>query len=658
MKGKTITTTLFLGIHMALLAAPSGAAPGDLDPTFGTEGMVTTGFSEGWDEAAHGVALHADGLVAVGYAVGYNGLDFALTRYTRQGTLDQSFGAGGRVTTDFWNDDVFGVGSTGGDVAYDVAVQPDDGKIVVVGSTYSWWQSHIVVARYLPSGALDPTFGQGGTVITDPPALGFKMTHAFAVALQPEDGKIVVAGRAGDVSETCWDWWEYLHPFPPPLIGPPCDDLHLVPAIGDFFVARYLPNGLLDPSFGGTGVVVVDFSEGEDWATSVLVQPDGKIVAGGTACTSIEDGFCPRQAALARFTTIGSLDPTFGSAGKLTTHIGGAGEIAIQTVHGDARLIVVGREGNDFALARYNLNGGLDTSFGANGTGTVTTDLGGDDWASSVTVTDRIVVAGSTARLGNWDFALTRYNADGILDTTFGGGMGTVTTDFGGSELATDVAVQPDDGGIVLAGQTSLGGGDFALARYQAAGPPPTVPEAPSLTATAGNATVRLEWTTPADGGSPISAYRVYRGTASGTKTLLTTVGKVNSFDDNTVTNGTPYFYEVSAVNGVGEGAPSVEVSTTPATVPAAPSLSAASGKPKGVALSWTTPANGGSAISGYRIYRGTTSGGTTFMKAVGTDTTYKDRATAKGTTYYYVVRAFNAVGEGPPSNEADARAR
>lgn len=188
----------------------------------------------------------------------------------------------------------------------------------------------------------------------------------------------------------------------------------------------------------------------------------------------------------------------------------------------------------------------------------------------------------------------------------------------------------------------------------------PTVPGASALSASAGNATVRLSWAAPSDGGSAITNYKIYRGTVSGGETLLATVVNVMSYDDNAVTNGTPYYYQVSAVNAVGEGPRSNEVVATPqvATSPGAPVLSATTANGKGVRLSWSVPASGSSPITGYRVYRSTAPGAETFLVAVGNVTSYKDTATKRGTTYYYSVAAVSAVGEGPLSNEASAPAR
>ena len=127
--------------------------------------------------------------------------------------------------------------------------------------------------------------------------------------------------------------------------------------------------------------------------------------------------------------------------------------------------------------------------------------------------------------------------------------------------------------------------------------------------------------------------------------------------------NGTAYYYEVSAVNGVGEGPRSVQVSVTPQSPTQPPSepqgLQAAPGRPKGVELTWSPPASAGSsAVESYRIYRSTTAGNEQFLASVGNVSAYRDSATTKGTVYYYKVTAVSSPGEGLPSNEATTKAR
>jgi len=134
----------------------------------------------------------------------------------------------------------------------------------------------------------------------------------------------------------------------------------------------------------------------------------------------------------------------------------------------------------------------------------------------------------------------------------------------------------------------------------------------------------------------------------------------VTGYTDTALTNGTTYFYQVTARNAVGESGRSAETSARPATVPTAPrSPSAGMNSTKGVNLTWTAPSsNGGSAVTGYRIYRSTATGTETFLIAVGNVTSYNDRATTSGVRYFYKITAVNAVGESPRSTEVNARAK
>jgi len=183
------------------------------------------------------------------------------------------------------------------------------------------------------------------------------------------------------------------------------------------------------------------------------------------------------------------------------------------------------------------------------------------------------------------------------------------------------------------------------------------------LAGSAGSGVVNLTWSAPStDGGSAITGYRIYRATTAGSEIFLIAVGNVTTYADTGVTNGTPYFYKVAAVNSVGESVQSNEASATPqvASAPGAPrNLAATAGKPRGVSLTWQAPAsNGGSAITGYEVWRSTTSGTETLLTTTGNVLSYKDTGAAKGTTYYYVVKALNSVGAGPASGEVSATAR
>ena len=347
-------------------AGPAAALPGQLDPSFGGDGKVTTAFAG--DAGANAVVVQDGKLVAAGFGPAGPTTDFALARYRRDGSLDRTFGTGGRVLTDFG----------GGEQATALVVQAD-GKLVAAGLMNDGTaDADFAVARYRPNGTLDPSFGTGGRVVTDLGA--YDVAHALVV----QDGKLVAAGLT------------FTGEF----------------ATGNFALARYRQDGTLDPSFGSGGKVTTDFAGSFDEAHALVVQ-DGKLVAGGTAFTGTTSDF-----ALARYRQDGTLDPTFGTGGKVTT----------------------------------------DVSRGA---------FGGDDLISALAVQDGKLVAAGFAFPGTFDFALARYRQGGALDATFGTG-GTVTTDFArGEDRAEALVVQ--DGKLVAAGSTNSasGGQRFALARYQ-----------------------------------------------------------------------------------------------------------------------------------------------------------------------------------------------
>jgi fibronectin type 3 domain-containing protein len=194
----------------------------------------------------------------------------------------------------------------------------------------------------------------------------------------------------------------------------------------------------------------------------------------------------------------------------------------------------------------------------------------------------------------------------------------------------------------------------------------PTVPTAPqSLAATAGSVSVSLSWAAPgSNGGAAITGYNVYRGTSAGGESATPVATNVTaaSFTDTGLTNGTTYYYTVAAVNSAGTSPPSNEASATPmavqATVPSAPQSMGAVAANSSVSLSWSAPASdGGSAITGYDVYRGTTAGGesATPLAANVTARTFTDTSAVNGTTYFYRVAAVNAVGVSPQSNEVSA---
>ena len=188
-----------------------------------------------------------------------------------------------------------------------------------------------------------------------------------------------------------------------------------------------------------------------------------------------------------------------------------------------------------------------------------------------------------------------------------------------------------------------------------------TVPGAPTLnSASAGNGSVALAWSAPAsDGGSAVTGYKVYRGTSSGGETLLATLGNVHRLDGHEAANGMTYYYQVSAVNSVGEGARSNERSATPvaaATVPGAPTLNSATAGNGSVALAWSAPASTAARRSpGTGSTAAPRAAARRCSRTLGTVTSWTDTPASNGTTYYYKVSAVNSVGEGALSNERSA---
>src|SRR5207249_4367230 len=185
-----------------------------------------------------------------------------------------------------------------------------------------------------------------------------------------------------------------------------------------------------------------------------------------------------------------------------------------------------------------------------------------------------------------------------------------------------------------------------------------SAPSSPqNLQATPGTNSVSLSWQAPTNnGGSPITGYKIYRSTSSGTETGYVSLGNVTSYTNRGVTSGIRYFYKVRAVNAIGVSSLSNEASATTLTVPTAPQNLQASPGTTNVTLSWQAPAsNGGTPITGYKIYRSTSSGTETGYVSLGNVTSYTNTGVTSGTTYFYKVRAVNSVGISSPSNEASA---
>src|SRR6266705_3001538 len=444
--GRSYICSLAIGAAtIMLIFSASGqmaqAADGDLDPTFGISGQVMTDFNRSTD-IANAVALQPDGkLVVVGQTYTNNdftGEDFAIARYNSNGTLDTTFGVNGKVTTDFP-----GLAA----VASSVLVQPD-GKILVAGGAFPdfTFLGDFEVVRYNADGSLDTSFGSGGIVTTSFPGQG---SYAFALALQ-SDGKIIAAGTdfvnfsSEDNSNT------------------------------DFALERYNADGTPDTTFGNGGQVTTDFDGFNDDVFSILIQADGKLVAVGSAKNPANY----YDFAAARYLANGTIDTTFGVAGKVRTDFGHADfdQARSAVLQPDGKIVAAGTAifnnglSEPFAVARYNTNGTLDTTFSSDGKMFI--DFGSfDQTAYSVFLQPdgKIVTAGyPNTESSDSDFLFARLKTNGSLDRTFGVG-GKVRTSFGDLNGGAYGAVLQPDGKIVAAGFQATPTSkfsEFALARY------------------------------------------------------------------------------------------------------------------------------------------------------------------------------------------------
>ncbi len=609
---------LRLGITIAILSLVSIAslwgaavAPGDLDISFGIGGKVITDFG-GWDDA-HALAIDSSGKIVVAGSterVPYHG-DFALARYNADGSLDATFGTDGKVTTAFTE---FGEGY---DTAGANALAIDSsGKIVVAGGAGKFLEYYdFALARYNADGSLDTTFGSNGTVTTD---FGGKRDSARALAID-SSGKIVVAGEAPGEAQA------------------------------DFALARYNADGSLDTTFGINGKVTTDFGGSFDTATALAIDSSGKIVVAG---------YISALFGLARYNADGSLDATFGIDGKVITHFGGSNGVNSLAIDSQGRLVAAGWSAdNAIALARYNIDGGLDATFGTDGK--VVSSYKYYYYYGSVLAIDssgKIVVAGAAVNkrydfLG-FHFALARFNTDGSLDTTFGSN-GNVFTDFRKDGFAQAVAID-SSGKIVVAGEAH---GHFALARYLAGE------------------------TNPPTGSIMIKD----RAEATKSRTVILNLGASDDSpgtirmcisNEPTCTQWTAFAETKNWTLTTGDGMKTVNVwfkdvwgnvnsspySDTILLDTVAPTNGAMTAVPGDaqVALEWTGFADTGSGIGNYKVVfsKGSAPASCSLGKQIyeGPGTTYTHTGLTNGTLYYYRVCAVDNAGNRSTGRTAKAK--
>ncbi len=409
---------LFIFILSTIISKKTNAQAGTLDTTFSNDGIVTTNFGSISDYGT-AIAIQSDGRIVVAGQglISANNHQFILSRYLTDGSMDTTFGFNGKVFTNFGNSF---------DGANGVIVQTD-GKIVAAGYVNAGGYK-FATSRYNIDGSLDTTFNLTGMVITNAGGIGQALT-------QQTDGKIIIAGGTFD-----------------------------------FDLVRYNLDGSLDTTFDFDGMVATNFTGGGDWAYTVALQTDRKIVAGGTTINSITG----HDFALARYDTSGALDFTFDFDGKKILDIDEnsqedeARAMAIQT---DGKILLAGYFTNtankDFAIVRVNNNGSIDSSFSSNGIATFDI-LNTDNYLTSMTLQSdgKILLSGINFLGVSDNIVLMRLDSNGNIDNTFGSNGIVITTINNIYDESYAMTLQ-NDGKILLAGTAQFGSDvDVAVLRY------------------------------------------------------------------------------------------------------------------------------------------------------------------------------------------------
>ena len=420
---------------------------GSIDSSFGDKGnFADAGL------IINSAAIQGDGKIVVVGSAGQNIVsssnlqsNYALARYNTNGKLDSSFSGDGKQTTDFAPNQ-----SDTYDEAYAVAIQKD-GKIVVAGHS----NNYLSIARYNTDGSLDNTFNGDGLVKSNFSYTSFFFNYTTAIALQ-SDGKIVVAGgfsivrfnADGTVDKTFSG--NGIHTFLAinsiaiqkdgkiVVYGYASDGFNTYNALG-----RLNTDGSLDKGFSGSGIQTAPYG-----VTSLALQKDGKIVTAGVTYLRDSSGRTNEYFAISRYNIDGSLDKSFSDDGKEITNFG-VGDVNAVTVavQPDGKIVAGGGTVccySALTIARYNTDGSLDNSFDGDGKLIYTFLAGYTVYNRTAIQKDgKIVAVGYTWNGSDYSFVIVRYNTDGSLDKTFSKD-GIQITSFAGFSNISSVAIQSD----------------------------------------------------------------------------------------------------------------------------------------------------------------------------------------------------------------------
>jgi len=428
-KGYSTVLGFFAVVCFSLVSVFAFGAAGDLDPSFGLGpigGLVVEHYPGPGSTQGFDALIQSSGKIVVAgeYRPGV-GNQIALARFDSAGVLDTTFGTAGWTIVNFGYPTIEAF----------AAAEQSDGKIVVTGELDDGGQNtanseHFYVARFTANGQVDTKFGKKGITVIDFGADSQSLDVAIAA-----DGKIVIAGLVLKLN-----------------------------ADYDLALARVDNKGKIDKTFGTSGIVKTDFNGFSDFGFAVAIQPDQKILVSGTGGITASNG----AVGLARYTITGQLDSSFGNGGKVTTDFGTSNndfgnEVILQP---DGKIVVGGTAQTDsprFMFVRYNTDGtinlshveDLDESFE-------------EAFGLAIATNGRIILGGRVepTALGDPLFAVSCFDgATGSLDTSFGS-FGWAITDFIPDSGISKVRLQSDNKIVAVGYSTQADGFDLTLARY------------------------------------------------------------------------------------------------------------------------------------------------------------------------------------------------
>lgn len=448
------------------------------------------------------------------------------TTYAQQdGTLDATFGTGGKV-----------IANIGGaaDRSNAMIIQPD-GKILMAGTTTQGITTLFAVARFMPNGTLDNSFGTNGIVVTDTASsdglvsMNLQSDNKIIIASSKNQGFLLLRLTASGKIDSAFgtNGRDYSGIIAASTI---CNAIAVqsndyIVAAGntgcDIALVRFKPNGGKDSSFGTNGVKVYD-AGGCDRANAILIQPGNKIVVAGGVQEGANGHFL-----VARFNTNGAEDATFGTAGKTTIDIRNYNEAYSCALQPDGKIVLGGQAKfitqSSFGITRVNENGKVDSSFATDGKTFVAFNGTNEPKAIALQADNKIVFAGYNNDVGDLEVAVLRFKTNGMVDSTFGSN-GRVRIQNGTLNFGKTLAIQPD-GKIVIGGETTVASPpnatDFGLTRLLSFNPLPV--QLITFTGKTVKTGIELNWNTATEANS--SHFVIERGTSSN----FTAIGRVSS---------------------------------------------------------------------------------------------------------------------------------